>query len=224
MAAEEGGQHSLLRPRTDALVKQLRCVIARRSNATYKSARNSHSCHRRRGSSRSLDINFTFGLPRIMPESSQQIFATQRVRLVKLANVPVRYAYDWLTDYRPQDGRFSRLHPRYRVLRLAKDRVVRIRIHQDESRDTHVAVDMIRVSPPDRWHVDQIDEDDFNTGDFKLTAVTPRKTRIEVAILERWMTPTHPSRSELRDRLDVYWDRIIEGLESDYREGRTATG
>jgi len=159
-----------------------------------------------------------------MPENSERIHATQRVRITKTARVPAQYAYRWLTDYRPEDSRFSRLRPRYRVIRVSKDRVVRIRTHREKTAATQVAVDLVRFDPPHRWHVDQIDEDDLNSADFDVQPVGARKTRIRVAVLERWMTPQSPTLSELRERLSDYWDRIVAGLEQDYRRGRPPTG
>jgi len=134
----------------------------------------------------------------------------------------VRYAYDWLTDYRAEDRRFSRLRPRYTILRLSEGRVVRIRTHRVDGGDVLVAVDVIRLSPPNRWHVDQIDEDDYNSADFHLTRLGPNGTRVEVLVLERWMTARYPSYTELRERLNLYWDRIVAALEKDFQAGRPA--
>jgi len=98
-----------------------------------------------------------------MPADSRKIYATQRIRISKIANVPARYAYDWLTDYRADDGgRFSKSRSRHRVIRIGKDRVIRIRTPGPKTGLHALAVDVVRLSPPSRWHLDQIDEGDLD--------------------------------------------------------------
>jgi hypothetical protein len=159
-----------------------------------------------------------------MPRNSQRIYSDQRFRLSKVARVPARYAYDWLTDYRKEDVKFSSSRPRYRIVKVSADRIVRIRISRRKSGSVGVAVDLVRLSPPYAWHTDQIDEADLAAVDYKITPIGPKRARIELFILERWMTRQFPRPVEYRKATSEYWDLLVASLEKRYRTGRPATG
>lgn len=159
-----------------------------------------------------------------MPESGRKVYATHTGRISKTIDVPLRYAYDWLTDYRASDGRYSRSKPRFRVMKLAADRVVRVRYSNSSAKQFAVAVEVVRLHPPDAWHVDQIDETDFDSVDYKLSSLGPRKTRITLVLVERWMVPKFPAKAEWVGGTKVYWDQLIAALEEHYRNGLPARG
>jgi hypothetical protein len=159
-----------------------------------------------------------------MPEQSRRVYATYTVRFSKTVRAPVRYAYDWCTDFRNDDGKFSRSKPRFRVLRVGPDRVVRIRTPRVRARTPAIALELIRLNPPDAWHVDQIDEADLETTDYKVSRITPKQTRVTLVITERWMVPRHPARSEYRRAVTRYWDGLVAALEKRYQSGLPARG
>jgi len=154
-----------------------------------------------------------------MPPDSRKIFATQRFRVTKIADVPARYAYEWLTDYRPDDSKLSRSRTRHRVVKIGEDRVVRIRAADPKSGLRRVAVDVVRLSPPNRWHLDQVDEGDLETVDYSVSSLGRLRSRVVVDIVERWMIPDHPTLAEIRQQADSTWSRLVAALEQDYRNG-----
>lgn len=159
-----------------------------------------------------------------MPASGRRIYATHVGRVSKVIAVPLRYAYDWLTDFRADDGKFSRSKPRFRVLSLSEDRIVRVRSSPRKVKPLSVAVELVRLSPPDSWHVDQIDEADLNSVDYRLTRLGPKKTRITLILFERWMVPNFPSKAEWVHSTGLYWDSLVAALEEQYRRGTPAKG
>lgn len=159
-----------------------------------------------------------------MPETSRQVYATHVARVSKVIRVPLRYAYDWLTDYRADDGKFSRSRPRYRVLRLSEDRVVRVRCSPRSAEALKVAVELVRLRPPDAWHLDQIDEADLNSVDYKLTRLGPRKTHLTLDLVERWMVPDFPEKADWVRGTNLNWDRLVAALEERYSRGLPAVG
>lgn len=159
-----------------------------------------------------------------MPGSGRRIYATHVVRMSKAMAVPLRYAYEWCTDYRADDGKLSRSGPRFQVFQLSKDRVVRIRSSPEKATPFRVAVELIRLRPPNAWHLDQIDEDDLNSVDYKLTRLGPSKTRIALSLVERWMVPNFPSKSEWVRGTGLYWDGLVAAVEERYRGGLPARG
>lgn len=160
----------------------------------------------------------------LMPENSKRVFATQSIRITKTANTPARYAFEWLTDYRADDGKLSKSRPRFQVHRVAEGRVVRIRIPRSPTRNPPIAVELVRLGPGTTWHVDQIDEGDLAAVDYRVTPLGRKRCRIDLLIVERWMTRTHPSAVEYRTSTGAFWDRIVRALERRYRSGAPAVG
>lgn len=159
-----------------------------------------------------------------MPESGRRVYATHVARITKVVAAPLDYVYDWCTDYRSDDWRYTRSKPRYQVIRLTPDRVVRVRSSRDRAKPFAVAAEVIRLRPPDRWHLDQIDEHDLNSVDYKLTRLGPKKTRLSISLVERWMVPAFPPKAEWVRRSSGFWDGLVSALEEQYRAGRPAKG
>lgn len=155
-----------------------------------------------------------------MPAQGERVYATQRIRISKTVEAPLSYVYRWCTDFREDDGRFSSSRPAFRVIRAGRDRVARVRIGPPVKGKRRVAAEVVRLRPPRAWHVDQVDEDDLASIDYRLTSLGPRRTRLVLSILERWMTPKHPSVEEYRTSTGRYWDVLIEALQRAYQAGR----
>jgi len=161
-----------------------------------------------------------------MPPDSRRVFGTHRIRVTKVLNAPARYVYDWCTDYRSDDWKVARpgTHPRFRVVKLSPRRLLRIRLTTARGPDAAVAVDLIRLTPPFRWHTDQIDEEDLETVDYSVEPLGRDRTRIVVSVVERWMVPQHLTRSGTAARVRGAWDRYAGLIESRYRRGLPAKG
>lgn len=161
-----------------------------------------------------------------MPERGHRLYGTTRVRLSIVIRAPSRYVYEWCTDYRPSDSRFSgrRHRSTFRVIRVSPRRVVRIRVTRGRSRDPAIAVDLVRLNPPHSWHLDQIDETDRQSLDYRVTTLGRERTRLHLLTTERWVTSDHPTKEELRAQVAATWARFGAACELDYREGRPAKG
>ena len=161
-----------------------------------------------------------------MPGRGHRVFATHSIEVSTTVNAPLGYVYDWCTDYRTDDWKVSGSgrRPRFRVLRPSPRRVIRMRFSPEKSKDPAIALELIRLEPPDAWHLDQIDETDRQTIDYKLTALGPAKTRLDLHITERWVVPKHPTRKEYQERTKEVWNQFVGFLELRYRSGRPAKG
>lgn len=159
-----------------------------------------------------------------MPEKRGRIHATHTFRFSKTVEAPLKYVYDWCTDFRDDDGQFSSSKPQFKVLRFGRDRVVRIRLSTVREKNAPMAVELVRLYPPDSWHVDQIDESDLDSVDYKVSRIGPRRSRVTLEITERWMTPRHPSLAAWSRSTNRYWDTLVTSLEASYHEGRPAKG
>jgi hypothetical protein len=162
-----------------------------------------------------------------MAQRGHRVFGTTTVRISKVVHAPLRYVYEWCTDYRPDDWRIRRkgtIKPKYRVLRVSPHRVIRVRLASRGSVDPDIAVDVVRLDPPADWHTDQIDETDRMAIDYHLVKLGPRSTRLELLVTERWVTREFPARPELRRRVSATWDHLSDAIEERYRSGAPARG
>jgi len=167
-----------------------------------------------------------------MPERGHRVYGTTRVRVSLLVHAPWRYVYDWCTDYRSDDARLSSRRPRpiYRVIRISPRRVVRVRLYRGSGLGpatfdhNRLAVDVVRLNPPHSWHLDQIDDTDQQALDYRVSAVGPARTRLQLVSTERWVTPKFPTREAHRAQVAKTWARLAAALEADYRAGRPARG
>jgi hypothetical protein len=161
-----------------------------------------------------------------MPERGHRIYGTTTVRISLVINAPLRYVYEWCTDYRDDDGRLSkaRTPPTFRVTRVSPRRVVRIRIARGPGRDPAITVERVRLNPPYSWHLDQIDEADQQSVDYRLTSLGRGRARLQLLVTERWVTPEFPTKEELRAQVAGTWGRLGAAIEADFRAGRPAKG
>ncbi len=60
--------------------------------------------------------------------------------------------------------------------------------------------------------------------DYKLTALSPTKTRFRLLIVERWMVPKFPKKAIWLRRANAYWDELVRTIETRYRSGKPAKG
>jgi hypothetical protein len=161
-----------------------------------------------------------------MPDRGHRFYGTTTVRVSLVIQAPSRYVYDWCTDFRSDDGRFSKARPRpnFRVIRVSSRRVVRIRVSRASGRDPALTVERILLSPPRSWHQDQLDETDQQSVDYRVSALGRARTRFQLLSTERWLTPDFPTRKALRAQIAGTWARFAAAIESDYRAGRPARG
>ncbi len=159
-----------------------------------------------------------------MPESGRRVFATHHARVTKTIRAPIKYVYEWCTDFRSDDGKFSRSKTRVKVIHVGSDRVVRIRVRVTPIESPAVAVELVRLIPPDAWHKETIDETDLDAVDYKLARLGSGRTRVTLSLTERWMTRKHPTRSQWVRSANKYWDELVAALEEDYRKGMPAKG
>jgi hypothetical protein len=162
-----------------------------------------------------------------MPQRGHRVFGTTTIRVSKVVHAPLRYVYEWCTDYRADDYQLRRKgapKPRFRVLQVSRRRVIRVRLGPKRSVDPEIAVDVVRLDPPSDWHTDQIDETDRMAIDYHLVRLGPKTTRLQMFITERWVTRDFPTPKELRQRVSATWDRFSIAIEERYRSGAPARG
>jgi hypothetical protein len=159
-----------------------------------------------------------------MPERGHRVYGSTTVRVSLVIHAPSRYVYDWCTDFRSDDGRFSNGRASYRVVRISPRRVVRIRVSRGSGPNPRIAVELVGLNPPHSWHLDQIDETDQQALDYRVTSLGRGRSRLQLLVTERWVTPNFPTREALRAQVTQTWTKFAAALEADYRAGRPARG
>ena len=160
-----------------------------------------------------------------MPEQGRQIFATHTARISKTIDAPLRYVYDWCTDFRSDDASLEGSGRKHRVVRVSPQRLVRVKVGRKRARGhRRISVEVVRLSPPNAWHKDTIGEEDLDSMDYKLAALGPRRTRFVLEIVERWTVPNYPKKADWLRSSNEYWDELVSAIEGRYRRGRPAKG
>ena len=159
-----------------------------------------------------------------MPENGRRVFATHTGKISKTIHAPLRYVYDWCTDYRPDDPKLAGSKRRDRILRVSPQRLVRVRVGRKRTKNPAMNVEVVRLSPPNAWHKDTIGERDLDAMDYRLTALGRSKTRFTLEIVERWMVPNFPRKADWLRSSSEYWDELVRAIEERYRSGRPAKG
>lgn len=137
----------------------------------------------------------------------------------KVINAPLRFVYGWCTDYRETDPRITGSKSKRRVLMRTKHRVIYV-VSYESNGNRRSAVDVVTLHPPKAWHLDFIGDEDDETGDYVLSSLGPRKTRLQMTFTEHYKVRGAPSKAEdVKHTRDV-WDKYGAALEKDYRRRR----
>ena len=70
------------------------------------------------------------------------------IKVSKTINAPLRYVYDWCTDYRETDPQITGSKSQRRVLQKTKKRSIYVQIYEGADGNEKVAVDIVTLKPP----------------------------------------------------------------------------
>lgn len=134
-------------------------------------------------------------------------------------DAPLSFVYRWCTDYRDDDDRITDdlYHYSARILLREPRRIVREVVVPGRDRNRATEIEVIRLAPPDRWSLAKFSVTDDKTGRYRLLALGPGRTRIEMAFRERWKSGRPPSRARYRALFQRVWGRYVREIERAYR-------
>lgn len=135
--------------------------------------------------------------------------------LTKTIDAPVKFVYDWCTDYREDDNDITGSKTPFKILQKTRHRVIYLRTKKVHGRPM-IGVKMVTLSPPRAWHLDQVGEDEDAIGNYKLTRLGREKTRLEMRFTEKYKVSNAPTREQDREVVDQMWDKFVTALENDY--------
>lgn len=141
----------------------------------------------------------------------------------KIINAPIKYVYDWLTDYTEGDnaiwgGKFPKI-----ILFKSKKKVVYAYYSQNPGRHPKLGVRFVMLHPSSfSWHLDYYGENDFETGEYELTRVAKDKTGLRIVLQNSWKRRTGPTSKQFKKHGDMVWEKYCRALEADYKMGKLA--
>jgi len=136
-------------------------------------------------------------------------------RVTKTIKAPLKFVYDWCTDYREDDNQITGSKVQFKILQKTNRRVIYLRTYERDGR-TMVGVKIVTLHPPKAWFLDQVGEDEDVSGIYKLTRVGPERTRLAMTFTEKYKVSDAPTKEEDRKSTHQMWDKYVAALEKDY--------
>jgi hypothetical protein len=133
-------------------------------------------------------------------------------------DAPLRFAYDWCTDFTSDDPRLEREPYERRILKRSPRRV----LYEDLEREDdgwHWARYDVTLRPPNRWHLESVGNYRSLVADYRLTPRPGDGTEFHLAYRRRsGPLPSRPLSKAAREKsLARTWRRFKAELERDYR-------
>ena len=140
---------------------------------------------------------------------------THTLHVSKVINAPIRFVYDWCTDYRESDTKITGSKAKRRILLKTEHRVIYLSSYRSGGKPRN-AVNVVTLYPPKAWHLDFTGDDDDEVGDYVLTRLGPRKTRLDMTFEERYKTRRAPTKDQDLKHTNEVWDKYAKALENEY--------
>jgi hypothetical protein len=141
------------------------------------------------------------------------------LHLSKTIRAPLRFVYDWCTDYQETDPLLTGSGSKRKILLRTRHRVVYTEHYLSGGKPT-IAVDVVTLFPFEGWHLDYVSDEDDEAGDYVLTSVGP-ETRIDFTFTEHFKTDHPPSKAAYTSQVSHTWDKYADALLKDYNRSKS---
>jgi hypothetical protein len=158
--------------------------------------------------------------PNVLNLSSGKYTKSHTIQVSKTIRAPLRFVYDWCTDYRESDPKITGSKSKRKILLKNKHRVVYVVNYRSRGRPKS-AVDVITLYPPRAWHLDFTGDEDNEVGDYVLTSLGRRKTRLDMNFQEHYKISRAPTKAQDVKSTHEIWDKYVAALERDYAHKHT---
>ena len=136
-------------------------------------------------------------------------------RVMKTIKAPLKFVYNWCTDYREDDNELTGSKAQFKILQKTRRRVIYLRTLERDGK-TMIGVKMVTLRPPRAWYLDQVGDDEDAIGVYRLTRAEPEKTRLDMKFTEKYKISGAPTKEQDRKETDQMWDKYVAALEKDY--------
>lgn len=133
----------------------------------------------------------------------------------KAIRAPLGYVYDWCTDYRESDPKITGSKAKRRILLKTKHRVIYTSAYLSGGKPKS-AVNVVTLYPPRAWHLDFVGDEDDEAGNYVLTSLGPRKTRLDMTFHEHYKMRRPPSKAQDVKHTHEIWNKYAAALETDF--------
>jgi hypothetical protein len=140
-------------------------------------------------------------------------------------DVPLEFAFAWCTDYTPEDGKLEGESYRRKVVERTPRRVVFEDL--EETKDGWIwSRDVVRLRPPNRWHMDGVGNAREVTADYMLTRLPDGRTQLDLRWRRRPLIPAAAKLTKAQREASTLraWKRFRAAMERDYRRRRGQKG
>jgi hypothetical protein len=139
---------------------------------------------------------------------------TETYEASKVFHAPLDFVYAWCTDFREDDPKMVGSSNRRHILERTKKRVVWA--VEKKGKPLTDPIRVVWLAPPDSWHLETCG-DGSEVGDYKLTAVGPSKTRLDMKFLVTYSKKDEVETKESWNKdTKNHWDSYARHLEKDY--------
>ena len=135
---------------------------------------------------------------------------------------PLPFVFRWCTDFRPNDDRLEGESYDRRVVRRARRNVVFEDLSDASSGGWSWVRHVVTLSPPDHWHSESLGSHRTASIDYRLTALGPERTRLDLVWRRRptALAGRPPSKATIERETTRGWRNFARALERDYRRTR----
>lgn len=137
--------------------------------------------------------------------------------------VPLSFAYKWCTDFTDEDPKLIGAPYTRHVIEKTKSRAIWIQ-HYTRDGIQKEGVRIVTLRPPDSWHLESINEELYRFGDYKLTSLGRRETKLQIKLRTKYISIPEESKSKLTEALAEDWDKYKIALIKDYEAISNTTG
>ncbi|MDA4135263.1 MAG: hypothetical protein OK441_06815 [Thaumarchaeota archaeon] len=136
----------------------------------------------------------------------------------RVINAPLRYTYEWCTDFREDDSKLTGSTSKRRIVEKTKKLAVYVMVYEGADGKEKMAVSYVTLKPPNAWSLEQFGEEDYETGEYRLKSLGKGRTRLDMVFKETWKDIAKiPTIQEQIEGTNKSWDKFIAALERDYK-------
>jgi hypothetical protein len=144
-------------------------------------------------------------------------------RASRTFDAPIKYVYEWATDYTEGDNQIWGGKHRRVILLKSRTKAVYTSYKDGSDGKPRLAVRIVTFSPAKySWHLDYYGEEDLETGDYRLLSLGREKTRLDMLFRNQWKKGKGPSAEDFQRETNEVWEKYAEALERDYNLGKKA--
>ena len=76
------------------------------------------------------------------------------------------------------------------------------------------------LQPSNAWHLDLVGQENDEIGDYHLTNLGPRKTKLDITFKVKYKIAHAPTKEKDTKQTNEVWDNYVAALERDYARRR----